>query len=112
MGTFRHVYLFYLFAALKRDISNLLFTQMSCFCTRVHMKTQRTIRPTLVLCKDKTVVLVFLTYLHIPEPQLGAVVRSTGDQVDVVGTPGQVGDTVRMTLQGPQQLQLVALLQH
>lgn len=37
---FRHVYLFYLFAALKRDISNLLFTQMSCFCTRVHMKTQ------------------------------------------------------------------------
>lgn len=53
-----------------------------------------------------------LAYLHIPEPQLGAVVRSTGDQVDVVGTPGQVGDTVRMTLQGPQQLQLVALLQH
>lgn len=49
-------------------------------------------------------------YLNVPEPQLGAVVRSTGDQVGVVGAPGQVRDAVRMTLQGPQQLQLVALL--
>lgn len=37
-------------------------------------------------------------HLHVPEPQLGAVVRSAGDQVGVVGTPGQVGDTVGVTL--------------
>lgn len=54
----------------------------------------------------------FAPHLHVPEPQLGAVVRSAGDQVGVVGTPGQVGDPVGVTLQGSQQLQLVALLQH
>lgn len=27
-------------------------------------------------------------YLNVPEPELRAVVRSTGDQVSVIGTPG------------------------
>lgn len=27
-------------------------------------------------------------YLNIPEPELGAVIRSAGDQVGVIGTPG------------------------
>lgn len=49
-------------------------------------------------------------YLNIPEPQLGAIVRSTGDQVGVIRTPGQVGDSVCVTLQSSKQLQLVALL--
>lgn len=37
-------------------------------------------------------------HLHVPEPELRAVVRSAGDKVGVVGTPGQVGDSVGVTL--------------
>lgn len=50
------------------------------------------------------------SYLYVPEPELRAVVRTAGDEVSVVRTPGQVGHSVSVSLQRPPQLQLVSVL--
>lgn len=80
MGTSGHVYLLQIFTA----------SNLSVFCLRRRHAFVRTLTGE---TSDGAGA-----HLHIPEPQLGAVVRSAGNQVGVVGTPGQVGDTVGVTL--------------
>lgn len=54
--------------------------------------------------------LFVLPYLYVPEPEFGAVVGPAGDQVGVVGAPGQVGHPIGVAVQRLQLLQLVCLL--
>lgn len=56
------------------------------FCT--NMEILRGNKP----CEAKKLILhvyrEYKYYLNIPEPELGAVIRSTGDQVGIIRTPG------------------------
>ncbi len=49
-------------------------------------------------------------YLNVPQPELRAVVRTAGDQVNIIRTPGKIRHTVRVTLQSPHELQLMRVL--
>ena len=49
-------------------------------------------------------------HLHVPQPELGAVVRAARYQIRVVGAPGQIGNPIGMTLQRLQLLELVRVL--
>lgn len=60
-----------------------LVSQMLCFCTHFPYH----VSPASDYVKLKT-VRWYECYLNVPEPQLRAVVRSTGYQVGVIGTPG------------------------
>lgn len=51
-----------------------------------------------------------LFYLYIPQPQLRAVIRTTGYQIGVIWAPRQVGNTVSMALQSLRQFQLLGFL--
>lgn len=106
-----HVFLLNLFNDYKKTIKliflSLLIVYLLLYC--VHKKEVTFLRhgmKMMTLCRDKD-----RCYLNIPEPELRTVIRSTGDQVSVIRTPGQVSHSERMTFEGSQQLQLVALLQ-